>query len=63
MFRNIDQSHWHFFSPRPWEDLRSITGEKLLPHAVRRKIDNHWQYMNVDEDELSDEMLLRAAIK
>jgi hypothetical protein len=57
-----DKSHWHFFSPKPWEELRSITGVKIAGRAVRRKIGGRWQYMNVDEDELSDEKLLQGGV-
>ena len=57
-----DESHWHFFSPKPWEDLRSITGEKIVGRAVRRKMSGHWQYMNLDEDKLSDERLLQNIV-
>jgi hypothetical protein len=54
-----DQSHWHFFSPKPWQDLRSVSGERIIGRAVRRKVNGQWEYMNLDEDKLLDELLLQ----
>lgn len=54
-----DPSHWHFFLPKPWQDLRSVSGERIVGRAVRRKVNGHWEYMNLDEDKLLDEALLR----
>jgi hypothetical protein len=54
-----DPSHWHFFSPRPWQDLRSVSGERIVGRAVRRKVGGHWEYMNLDEDKLLDARLLQ----
>lgn len=56
-----DLSHWHFFSPKPWQDLRSVSGERIIGRAVRRKVNGHWEYMNLDEDKLLDELLLHKA--
>jgi hypothetical protein len=55
-----DESHWHYFWPRPWEHLLSIAGREISGRAVRRKVEGSWQYMNVDEDKLSDQDLLYA---
>lgn len=54
-----DPSHWHFFSPKPWQDLRSVSGERIIGRAVRRKVNGYWEYMNLDEDKLLDERLLQ----
>ena len=54
-----DLSHWHFFSPKPWQDLRSVSGDRIVGRAVRRQVNEHWEYMNLDEDKLLDERLLQ----
>jgi hypothetical protein len=58
MFRKPDYSIWNFFFADPLVELRSLTGEKIVGRAVRQMVDVHWQFMNVDEDELWDMMLL-----
>jgi hypothetical protein len=54
-----DPSHWHFFSPKPWQDFRSVSGERIVGRAVRRKVNGRWEYMNLDEDKLLDGLLLQ----
>jgi len=55
-----DESHWHYFWPRPCDKLLSIAGREIFGRAVRRRVDGGWQYLNVDEDKLSDQELLSA---
>ena len=54
-----ETSHWHFFTPDPWQDLRSVSGDRIVGRAVRRKVNGQWEYMNLDEDKLLDEKLLQ----